>query len=119
MTSIPLKLTAQYWQELSVTKHDIEFLQNHLFETEVPLNGRELTAVLIEERLRVERETEAKKQKNLGVAYLPEEDYKIGQTLIFRALGYKQGKVVSIRPGKNPQMGDFDVLEEVKPEVRD
>jgi hypothetical protein len=111
MTSIPLKLTVQYWQELSVTKRDIEFLQNHLFETEVPLNGRELTAVLIDERLRSEREAEAKKQKNIGVAYLPEGEYKPGQTLIFRALGYKQGKVVSVRPGKNPQMGTFDVLE--------
>lgn len=111
MTSIPLKLTAQYWQELSVTKHDIEFLENHLFETELPLNGRELTEVLIEERLRVERDTEAKKQKNIGVAYLPEGDYKTGQTLIFRALGHKQGKVVSVRPGKNPQLGDFEVLE--------
>lgn len=111
MTNIPLKLTAEYWQELSVTKRDIEFLQNHLFETEVPLNGRELTAVLIDERLQAERDANAKKQKNVGASYLPEGHYKTGQSLVFRALGYKQGQVVSVRPGKNPQMGDFDVLE--------
>ncbi len=111
MTSIPLKLTAQYWQELSVTKHDIEFLENHLFETEIPLNGAELTAVLIEERLRMERELATKKQKDLGAAYLPEGEYKPGQTLLFRTLNNKQGKVLSSRPGKNPQLGAFDVLE--------
>jgi len=111
MTSIPPKLTAQYWQELSITKHDVEFLENHLFETEAPLNGRELTTVLIGERLRAEREAEAKKQKNSGAAYLPKDEYKKGQTLILRAFGYKQGQVLSVRPGKNPQMGDFDVLE--------
>ena len=111
MTSNPLKLAAQYWQELSITKDDVEFLQNHLFETETPLSGRELTEVLIKERLRTEREAQAKKQKSVGVAYLPKEEYKTGQTLVFQALGYKQGKVVSIRPGKNPQMGAFDVLE--------
>ncbi len=111
MTSIPLKLTAEYWQKLSVTNRDIEFLQNHLFETEVPSNGRELLIVLIDERLRLERDAEAKKQKNIGVAYLPEGEYKTGQTLIFRALGYKQGQVTSVRPGKNPQLGDFEVLE--------
>jgi hypothetical protein len=111
MTSIPLKLTAEYWQELSVTKRDIEFLQNHLFETEVPLNGRELTAVLIDERLHLEREADAKKQKNMGAAYLPKEEYKPGQALVFRALGYKHGQVVSVRPGNNPELGAFDVLE--------
>lgn len=111
MTNIPLKLTAEYWQQLSVTKHDVEFLENHLFETEMPLSGMELTAVLIDERLRLERETEAKKQKTMGAAYVPEGEYQAGQTLIFRTLGYKQGKVISIRPGKNPQLGNFDVLE--------
>ena len=111
MTSLPVKLTAEYWQGLSVTKRDLEFLQNHLFETEVPLNGRELTAVLIEERLRLEREADAKKRENMGAAYLPGGEYKPGQALVFRALGYKHGQVVSVRPGKNPQMGAFDVLE--------
>lgn len=111
MTSIPLKLAAEYWQELSVTKRDVEFLENHLFETETPLNGRELTIVLIGERLRLEREAEAKKQKSMGAAYLPEGEYKVGQALVFRTLGNKQGQVLSIRPGKNPQLGAFDVLE--------
>lgn len=111
MTSNSLKLTAQYWQQLSITKHDIEFLENHLFETEIPLNGRQLTAVLVGERLRIERESAAKKQKEMGIAYLPEGMYKADQTLVFPAFGHKQGKVVSVRAGKNPQIGAFDVLE--------
>jgi len=111
MISIHLKLTAGYWQALSITKRDIEFLQNHLFETEVPLNGRELTAVLIGERLRVEREAQARKLESSGAVYFPKEQYKKGQKLIFPALGLKQGKVTAVRPGNNPQLGAFDVLE--------
>jgi hypothetical protein len=111
MTSTHLNLTAEYWQALSITQHDIEFLQNYLFETEIPLNTRELTAVLIGERIRAEREVQADRLKNSGDVYLPKEQYTKGQDLLFPALGFKQGKVVSVRAGKNPQLGVFDVLE--------
>ncbi len=111
MTSAPLKLTAEYWQTLSITKHDIEFLQNHLFETEIPLGSRELIAILIGERTRAEREARTAQQKNSGAVYLPKEQYKKGQKLIFPALGYVSGEVVSVHPGSNPQIGAFEVLE--------
>jgi hypothetical protein len=111
MTNLPLKLPAEYWQNFSVTKRDIEFLQNYLFETETPLTPPGLAAVLVEERIRLERETQAKEQKNSGEVYLPKESYKKGQRLIFPALGLKKGTVNSIRPGNNPEIGAFDVLE--------
>ncbi len=111
MTSIPLKLSAEYWQNLSVTQRDIEYLQNYLFETETPLASRALVSVLIEERIRVERENQARQQKDKGDLYLPKEQYKPGQKLIFPALGLKKGVVTSIRPGNNPQIGAFEVLE--------
>ncbi len=111
MTNIHLKLTAEYWQTLSITKRDIEFLENHLFETEIPLSSRELMEALVGERIRAEREAQAGQLKNSGAVYLPKEQYKKGQKLLFPLLGFKQGEVVSIRPGKNPQVGAFEVLE--------
>ncbi len=111
MTSISFKLTAEYWQHISVTKRDIDFMQNHLFETETPLTGQELAAVLIDERIRIERESQAKEQKNNGDLYLPKERYSQGQKLIFPSLGYKKGQINAVRPGNNPQIGAFDVLD--------
>lgn len=111
MTSISFKLTADYWQALSITKRDIEFLQNHLFETETPLGSHALLAVLIAERLRAEREAQGARLKDSGSVYLPKEHYQTGQKLVFPALDFKTGEVVAVRPGKNPQLGAFEVIE--------
>jgi hypothetical protein len=111
MTNIHSKLTAEYWHTFSITKRDIEFLENHLFETEIPLSSRELSTVLIGERIRIEREALAAQQKNSGDIYIPKEQYKKGQKLVFPALGFVSGQLVSTRPGKNPQLGAFEVIE--------
>ncbi|GAB4504593.1 MAG: hypothetical protein Fur0043_15870 [Anaerolineales bacterium] len=103
-------LSADYWQTLEITRQDIEFLHNHLFESETPKSARELTAVLIEERIRVERETQARQRKAGGKLYLPKEEYRSGDQLIFPALDWKKGRVIGLRPGNNPQIGEFDVL---------
>ena len=111
MTSIPSKLTAEYWQALSVTRHDIEFLQNHLFELEKPQASRELLAALIAERIRFEKESQAAQNKNSGAVYLPKEPHQKGQKLVFPGSGFVSGQVVSTRPGNNPQLGAFEVIE--------
>ena len=110
MVSIPLSLPADYWQTIQISKSDIEFLNTHLFESETPLTARELTRVLIEERLRSERDAQAKKHKASGKVFLPKEQYKDGDSLVFPALDWKRGMVKSVRPGVNPQHGEFEVL---------
>jgi hypothetical protein len=109
--NLPLNLPAEYWQNFSVTPEDIDFLQNHLFETETPQTPEALTLVLVTERIRLEREAQTKAQKNSGNIYIPKETYNPGQILIFPALGLKRGKVVEVRPGNNPEIGGFDVVE--------
>ena len=110
MVSIPLSIPADYWQTLQVSKDDIEFLHNYLFESETPMTARELVGVLIEERIRVEQETRAKKRQSDGKMYLPKEHYKDGEHLVFPALDWAKGAITSVRPGVNPQYGDFEVL---------
>jgi hypothetical protein len=90
---------------------DIEFLQNYLFETETPQTPSALASVMVVHRIVLERESQRKAQKNIGDIYLPKEIYKPGQKLIFAALGLKIGTVSSIRPGNNPEIGPFDVME--------
>ena len=111
MPNTQLKLVADYWLNFVVTKRDIDFLQNYLFETETPLPEREMTRILVEERIRYEREALAKQQKGDGDVFLPKETYKEGQKLVFPGLNWRKGQVVSVRPGNNPELGAFDVLE--------
>jgi hypothetical protein len=85
-------------------------LHNHLFESETPKTTRELVGVLIEERIRVERKAQTKKRQADGKIYLPKESYKEGERLTFPALDWAKGTVKDVRPGVNPQYGDFEVL---------
>lgn len=111
MPNATLKLVADYWLNFTVTKRDIDFLQNYLFETEIPLAEYELMRILVDERIRYEQATLEKQQKGDGELFLPKETYKKGQKVVFPALNWRKGKVLSVRPGQNPEIGPFDVLE--------
>lgn len=110
MVSIPLSIPADYWQTLQIGKKDIEFLHNYLFESETPMSAKELVGVLIEERIRSEKVSQAKKRQADGKVYLPKEQYKDGDHLSFPALDWARGSVKSVRKGVNPQYGEFDVV---------
>ncbi len=110
MNNLALSLPAEYWQSLKVSKQDIDFLLNYLFETETPQTTKELAAVLVEERIRAEREAFLKKRTGKGKIYRPKERYRRGDTLVFPALEWQRGQVVDRRPGVNPEIGEFEVL---------
>ncbi len=78
MAGVPLTLSPDYWQTFSLGKKDLEFISTHLFEKEIPLNEAELVPILVEERIRDEREALVKQQKSSGRLYLPAERYQIG-----------------------------------------
>lgn len=99
-----------YWQDFELLEEDIEFIYTHLLEIETPLTPKELTTVLVEERIK--REVRSIEEQRLagGEIYLPKEDYEIKQKLVFPALGWRQGEVMDTRPGWNPDFGDFKVI---------
>ena len=103
-------ISSDYWKNLQITQQDIEFLQNHLFEIETPLTTRELVSVLIRERDRAERVALQQRRQAGSKVYTPKEVFHTGDELVFPALGWKHGKVLSIRAGDNPEVGEFDVL---------
>jgi hypothetical protein len=111
MASVPFCLPPDYWQTFSLSKKDLEFISTHLFENETPLTEKELIPVLVDERIRGEREALANQQRLLGKVYLPEGHYQLGESLVFPALDWEKGKVVSMRPGVNPALGNFEVIE--------
>lgn len=98
------------WADIQITRHDIEFLHNYLFEHETPLTPRELALVLIHERNRAERAAAQKQQEGSGKVYFPKESYQAGDELVFPALAWKHGKVADVRPGVNPDLGAFNVM---------
>jgi hypothetical protein len=109
MASEPI-ISTDYWKNLQVTKQDIEFLHNHLFEIETPLTTRELIGVLINERYRAENLAVQKRRQSGGKIFLPKDTYQAGDDLVFPALDWKHGKVSGTRAGINPSLGEFDVL---------
>ena len=109
MVSDPL-ISTDYWTDLQITRQDVEYLHNHLFELETPLTARELVSVFVEERVRSERLATQQRRQAGGKTYVPKEAYQVGDSLIFPALNWKHGKVTAVRAGTNPEVGPFDVL---------
>jgi hypothetical protein len=111
MSSVPFTLPPDYWQTFTPDKSDIEFINNYLFETETPLPEKEIVPILVKERISNERDALLKQQRGSSKAYLPEGNYKPGERLSFPTLDWQKGKVLSVRPGINPGVGEFDVIE--------
>jgi len=100
-----------YWENFNLQSEDIEFLYNYLLETETPLTSLELAEALIKERIR-RRKIEIEHQRmSGGDLYQPKSDFTTGQKLTFPALDWKHATVVGIRPGHNPDLGEFQVIQ--------
>jgi hypothetical protein len=105
-----LLISTEYWTDIQITRQDVEFLHNYLFEHETPLTARELVSVFIEERIRAEQDALRKRRESGGKTYLPKETFQVGDDVVFPTLGWQHGKVSAVRPGVNPEIGAFDVL---------
>lgn len=102
--------SSEYWHDLQINRQDVEYLHTYLFEQETPLTTRELVAVFVNERIRVERLAEQKRRQAGGKTYFPKEIYQAGDDIVLPALNWKHGKVAVTRAGQNPEIGAFDVL---------
>ena len=109
MASEPI-ISSDYWKTLQITRQDVEFLHNQLFETETPLTTRELVTVLVEERNRAERLAVQQRRQAGGKVFFPKETYQVGDAIVFPTLDWKHGEVTAVRAGMNPDLGEFDVL---------
>ncbi len=103
--------TAEYWlEELTVHRDDILHLYEWLLEEGEPRTIDVLSLRLIERRS--EREEQALlKQSDKGAIYQPQEQFEVGQQVVFPALDYAVGEVVALREGNNPRYGPFGVIQ--------
>jgi hypothetical protein len=102
--------TQSYWQKrFELTDADVEQIYNHLLEVEVPQTAAQLSAVVIAHRVAQEKQ-EIKRRLAGRVVYQPVSQYEEGDELVFPALDFAYGTVIGTRPGINPEVGQFTVI---------
>ncbi len=111
MVMVNYTVGEEYWENFELQDEDIEFLYNYLLELETPLTPRELVAALVRERIRQEKLAIEQQRSSGGDLYQPKGTYSADQNLVFPALNWQRGKVLAVRPGKNPDVGEFQVIQ--------
>ncbi|MCJ7737559.1 MAG: hypothetical protein MUQ10_09645, partial [Anaerolineae bacterium] len=100
-----------YWSDVFVVSpDDLQYLSGLLIEDELPRSIEELGRAVVLHRCQLE---EALVQRALasGILYQPKVSFEVAENVVFPALGYLTGEVVGIRAGRNPEYGDFRVIE--------
>ncbi len=100
-----------YWKSFQLGDPDLEFLYSHLLELETPLTTADLIEALVQERITREQEKLKKEQASAAEVFLPKNSYQIGQELAFPALDFEKGSVIAVRPGINPVIAPFNVID--------
>jgi hypothetical protein len=100
--------TPTYWHNYRVSESDLEHVTTLFIEDEQPRTVDQLALDIVRYRCRQEEEL-IKRELAKGVLFQPRNSYEVGQTLVFPVLGYAVGEVVAVRPGHNPEYGEFRV----------
>jgi hypothetical protein len=106
----PQTQTRDYWlSNFAVADSDIEPIYNYFLEAEKPLPVSEITRIVMAHRV-AEEKKELKRRLSGRKVYQPQENYAVGDELVFPALKFNYGEVVDSRSGFNPQDGQFTVI---------
>lgn len=112
MTSLATSsLREDYWETFELKDEDREYIYNYLLEIETPLTSPELLSALVNERIRQEKLAIEKQRTSGGDVYIPANTYQVDQDLVFPSSGWQHAQVIGVRPGRNPDLGDFQVIQ--------
>ena len=101
--------TKEYWQEYTVSAQDVQEIGLMFLEAERPLSSHELGRALVESYCQREQSL-VRRQLAQGAVYRPNGTFAVGETLVFPHMGFVLGQVVDLRPGHNPEYGEFSVI---------
>ena len=103
--------TAAFWRDqFELTQEDLDFAHELVLDADPPLTSDQLALRVIGEYQR--RETSRMESElSKGRIYQPDKLYEVGQTLVFPVMDFSVGEITAIRPGENPEHGDFSVIE--------
>ncbi|MBN1317643.1 MAG: hypothetical protein JXA42_19320 [Anaerolineales bacterium] len=106
-----LTQTERYWtKDLKVESDDLDNINNLLLEAEKPLSIDDLTIEVMRHRINLEN-NKLDKLLAQGTVYRPSQSYVVGEVLVFPALDFIVGRVSGSRPGSNPEMGQYQVIQ--------
>ncbi len=111
MSQATLSLREDYWETFELKDEDREFIYNYLLELETPLTSPEILNALVNERIRQEKLAIEKQRTSGGDVYTPAGTFQVDQDLVFPAFGWQHARVVGIRAGQNPSLGEFQVIQ--------
>jgi hypothetical protein len=111
MSPATLSLREDYWEIFELKDEDREFIYNYLLEIETPLTSPELLSALVNERIRQEKQAIEKQRTSGGDIYIPAHTFHVNQDLVFPAYSWQHACVLAVRPGQNPDLGDFKVIQ--------
>jgi hypothetical protein len=111
MLTISSTMGEEYWDQFELQEEDIEFLYNYLLEVETPLTSEELISALVDERIHRQKIKLEKQRMSGGDLYQPKGSYAINQKLVFPAMNWRHGEVIQVRPGQNPALEEFQVIQ--------
>ena len=111
MVMVSFSLREDYWDTFELQDEDVEFLYNHLLENEMPLTSLEMVRLLVGERISREKASLEKQRSSGGTQYMPKEHFSVDQAVVFPALNWKRGKIAGVRPGQNPDLAPFEVIQ--------
>ncbi|NLV74814.1 MAG: hypothetical protein GXY52_09065 [Chloroflexi bacterium] len=103
--------TLEFWRdEFQVSEGDRDLVTGQILEASRPLSIEALAGAIISHRYQNEREAAATLATS-GDIYQPQGTYEVGQRLIFTAFDFARGRVLSLREGRNPKYGPFNVMQ--------
>jgi hypothetical protein len=98
------------WENLELGQADLDFIYNFLLEKEKPMTTKQLARAIIEERVRLYKKELLKQEKSLGKVYRPQDDFKVGEEIVFPLLENQKAAVTAVREGRNPDISTFKVV---------
>jgi len=106
-----MNLKDTFWQDLKANETDLETLYNHLLEIETPQTTTELTSFFIQNKINDEKKKIDKAKAAAGDLYMPKNQFKVGQKLVFPMRNMAKGTVRNIREGHNPDCQNLQIIE--------
>ena len=111
MAARSMNLKETYWKDIKITEADLETIYNHLLEIETPQSISELGNFLIRNKISQESKKLEKARASAGDVYLPQNQYSVGQKLVFPMREMQKGTVSATRDGYNPDYAELKVIE--------
>lgn len=110
MTQRPTQTEAYWSGDFEITPADIDLLNSLFVDSEQPQALKDLARIVVEQHVAAEEKAIQKRLMSGGNVYRPNQEYAIGQRLVFSAEDYRSGEVVATRVGRNPDDGEFTVM---------